>query len=171
MTTLVIGGSASGKSEYAERRAELLPSPRFYIATMQPFGADGAERIARHRQMRKTRGFETIEHYSDLALLKLPRRGNALLEDIGNLVANELYGGNSHAAPPDELAERIARGVISLAEQCNDLLVVTNDVSRDGVRYDEETTRYIEVLEGVNRRLAAKFDETIEVVVGIAIEL
>ena len=56
MFTLVIGGSASGKSEYAERHVLSLSTPektspqfgnRIYIATMQPFGEDARARIAR----------------------------------------------------------------------------------------------------------------------------
>ena len=41
MFTLVVGGAASGKSEYAEQlilRAGALP--RYYVATMEPFGAE-----------------------------------------------------------------------------------------------------------------------------------
>ena len=33
MRALVIGGAASGKSEYAEALAISLPQPRFYVAT------------------------------------------------------------------------------------------------------------------------------------------
>ena len=50
MFTLVVGGAASGKSEYAEQlilRAGALP--RYYVATMEPFGAEARARIARHR--------------------------------------------------------------------------------------------------------------------------
>ena len=36
MFTLVIGGAASGKSEYAEARALSLPGKRVYLATMRP---------------------------------------------------------------------------------------------------------------------------------------
>lgn len=37
MFTLVIGGAASGKSEYAEAHVETLPGRRLYIATMEPW--------------------------------------------------------------------------------------------------------------------------------------
>lgn len=76
MFTLVIGGSASGKSEYAESlllQSEYLP--RYYIATMQPFDGECHARIARHRQMRAKKQFETIERYTGLAGLVLPERG------------------------------------------------------------------------------------------------
>ena len=88
MLTLVIGGSASGKSEYAEQRVLSLDGARIYIATMQPYGKEAEERILKHRQMRKNKGFETIECYTGLQDLNIPPGSNVLLEDLGNLMAN-----------------------------------------------------------------------------------
>ena len=65
MLILVTGGSASGKSAYAESLC-LTASPRVYLACMQPFGAEGAKRIERHRTMRKDKGFLTVERYTYL---------------------------------------------------------------------------------------------------------
>lgn len=94
MFTLIIGGSASGKSSYAERLTVSLPGdgPRIYLATMEAFGAEAHARIARHRQMRRGRGFETLECTRNLASAQVPPGSNVLLEDMGNLVANELFG-------------------------------------------------------------------------------
>ena len=47
--TLVIGAAASGKSAYAESLCLGHDGPRVYLATMEPFGEEGARRIARHR--------------------------------------------------------------------------------------------------------------------------
>ncbi|MBP3879053.1 MAG: bifunctional adenosylcobinamide kinase/adenosylcobinamide-phosphate guanylyltransferase [Lachnospiraceae bacterium] len=66
MLCLVIGGSASGKSEYAERHVCALPGRRIYAATMQPFGEEGRQRIARHRKLREGKGFVTVEVPRDL---------------------------------------------------------------------------------------------------------
>ena len=92
MFTLVVGGAASGKSEYAEQlilRAGALP--RYYVATMEPFGAEARARIARHRVLRAQKRFETIECPVGLSRVLLPARGAALLECLSNLAANELY--------------------------------------------------------------------------------
>ena len=94
MFTLVVGGAASGKSEYAEQlilRAGALP--RYYVATMEPFGAEARARIARHRVLRAQKRFETIECPVGLSRVLLPARGAALLECLSNLAANELYSG------------------------------------------------------------------------------
>ena len=52
MILLVTGGSASGKSEYAENRALQMAKegqrPLIYLAAMMPFGKDAEKRIERH---------------------------------------------------------------------------------------------------------------------------
>ena len=93
MLVLVTGGAASGKSAHAERLlCDRAPSSRLYLATMQPFGAAAQARIARHRALRQGKGFETVECSTDLAGLTLPRHYDGiLLEDLGNLLANEIF--------------------------------------------------------------------------------
>ena len=49
MLTLVTGGAASGKSEYAERLAAACDGPRVYIATMRPLDKGSVARIEKHR--------------------------------------------------------------------------------------------------------------------------
>lgn len=176
MTVLVTGGAASGKSEFAERELVRLSQAggrRFYIATMPSFGDENRARIERHKLARLGRGFETIERSTALTELTLPECGQyALLEDIGNLAANEIfsageYGTMDFSKVCDRAAERMVQGVLHVASQCEALVVVTNDVSRDGGQYDAETTGYIRTIERVNRALAAEFDTVYEVVVGI----
>ena len=89
MVTLVIGGAASGKSEFAEGLVLAAGDlPRYYIATMQPFDGECRARIRRHRAMRAQKGFETIERYTGLSGVTLPRRSAVLLECVSNLAAN-----------------------------------------------------------------------------------
>ena len=45
MLTLVVGGAASGKSEYAESLVLKTPLPRVYLATMQVWDAECAARV------------------------------------------------------------------------------------------------------------------------------
>ena len=56
MFTLVIGGAASGKSEYAEALVMKLDGPRVYLAAMEPFGPEAEARIgiAREKNSRIT---------------------------------------------------------------------------------------------------------------------
>jgi adenosylcobinamide kinase/adenosylcobinamide-phosphate guanylyltransferase len=164
MRTLVIGGGASGKSEYAEELFSSLTGKKFYVATMMPYGKDSLSRIEKHRQARRDRGFSTIEHFYELEKLRLPERGAVLLECLGNLTANELF---SLGLSEDEAYKSMLIGIEALALQSDDLVVVTNDVFSGGCDYDESTLLYIRTLGKLNAALAASFDRVIEVVCGI----
>lgn len=167
MFTLVIGGAASGKSEYAEGLILASPhKPRYYIATMEPFGPEGQARIARHRELRRGKGFETVERYTDLAALRLPRRGAVLLECLGNLTANELYSPGG-AGTVEGAVSAVAGGVEALLPQCADLVVVGNEVCSGGRNYAGDTDSYLRALAAVNRLLAQRADRVCEVVCGI----
>lgn len=166
MLILVTGGAANGKSRYAESLCMQKSLPRFYLAAMQPYGAEGEARITRHRAMREGKGFETIERYTDYASLVLPARGTALLECVCNLTANEMFDENGSVSDP---VERVLAGVDALFAQCETLIIVTNDVGSDGVSYAPETEAYIAALGAINRALAARADTVVELVAGIPI--
>ena len=122
MLTLVLGGAASGKSEYAESLVLKTALPRYYLATMQVWDAECAARVAKHRKMRARKQFTTVECPLHLEQVQLPARGTALLEDLGNLTANELYspgGAGKHAA------RAVLAGVEAVASQCENLVLVS----------------------------------------------
>ena len=92
MITFVLGGSGSGKSEFIEGLTMRIKSDKkFYIATMQPFDEEAYAKIARHREMRATKGFDTIECQTNVSKVRVPEGSTVLLECISNLVANEMY--------------------------------------------------------------------------------
>lgn len=168
MRTLVIGGGASGKSEYAEELFSILQGKKYYIATMMPYGADGLARIEKHRQARRDRGFFTIEHYYKMDSLELPERGAVLLECLGNLTANELFSLN---LSEEEALDSILKGIDTLSQQTEELVIVTNDVFSGGCNYEEGTLLYIRTLGRLNTAIAARFDRVVEVSCGIPIFL
>ena len=148
MLTLVLGGAASGKSEYAETLVLHSALPRYYLATMQVWDAECAARVEKHRKMRAAKQFETLECPLHLETVRLPRRGTALLEDLGNLTANELY---DPAGAGDAAAEHILQGLDALAVQCENLIVVSNEVFSGGADYAGDTDRYLLALAGERR--------------------
>lgn len=167
MFTLVVGGAASGKSEYAESLVLLSPHrPRYYIATMEPFDGEGLARVEKHRRMRADKQFETVERYVNLPDLRLPKRGVALLECVGNLAANELYSSGG-AGTVKGAWRAIVMGVQALLLQCEDLVVVSNEVFTGGMDYAEGTKDYMRVVAGVNHALAQYADQVCEVVCGL----
>ena len=170
----MIGGSASGKSDFAERHVLSLGAdgPKIYIATMAPFGEEAQARIARHHAMRRDRGFETIECYRSPGKICLPENSNVLLEDLGNLLANELFSdAQSDISNPRKtwkiVSDRIAEEIESLLSVCAHLTIVTNEVFSGGKNYEEETLAYMRALARINRRLAKKADVAAELVCGL----
>ncbi len=161
MFTLLIGGAASGKSALAERVVQTLPGERYYIATMIPGNREGYERIARHRRQRTGKAFTTLECYNNLFKAEIPANSNVLLEDIGNLLANELF------APAGGGAEAVQAGIDALLLQASHVTAVTNDVFCGGTAYGDETLHYLRELAHINRLLAKRADVVAEVVCGI----
>lgn len=169
MFTLVIGGAASGKSEYAESLVLRSPHrPRYYIATMEPFDEEGRRRVEKHRRMRADKEFETVERYTDLSSVRLPGRGAVLLECVGNLAANELYS-PAGAGTAEGAASAVADGVDALLAQCGELVAVGNEVCSGGRDYAGDTERYLRTLAEIHRRLARRADRVCEVVCGIPV--
>lgn len=161
--TLVYGGAASGKSRLAERMCCARDGSRLYVATMRPYGNEAAERICRHRTQRANKGFDTLEYYYDLDRLVLAQRyDTALLEDVGNLVANQMFSRKERYSP-----DRIVEGIRHLAAQVGSLVVVANDVFADAGRYDGDTTEYLRCMAHAHRRVADLADCVVESVCGL----
>lgn len=167
MLFLVTGASGSGKSEYAERLAVESPGfPRIYLAAMMVWDEEGRQRVSRHQAMRAAKDFITVERHYDLEGFK-PESSNAviLLECMSNLVSNEYW------REKEGTEDRILRGIRSLNQRCQDLIVVTNEVFSDGVCYDPETEDYIRILGAVNCRLGRLAGCVAEVVCGCPVNI
>lgn len=172
MLYVVTGGSASGKSAFAETLVQsFLSEKNYYIATMQPFGEEGKKRIEKHRNMRAGKGFQTVECYDHIGQLIFAGTGEGysiLLECVSNLVANEMF---SCGQSGDEVIKSVVGGVEILAAQAEEMVVVTNEVFSDLSEYSLETLGYMRALGEVNRQLARISDRTWEVVYGIPVRI
>ena len=188
MMTLVCGGAASGKSAYAEALiCGTGEKRRIYLATMKPFGKEAEERIRKHRAMRADKGFETLECFTAGTIrgLFIPPGAAVLLEDLGNLCANELFpeaeskgqqdavsvADPTSAAGPDAAADSVISAVSALRQQCAELVIVANEVFSGGADYAGETLSYLRLLGQVSTALAAMSDRVVEVQCGVPVVL
>jgi adenosylcobinamide kinase/adenosylcobinamide-phosphate guanylyltransferase len=166
MKTLISGGAGSGKSALAEALALRSPATqRVYLATMEVWGEEDRQRVERHRRQRHCKGFLTVERSSRLTELTLPEDCGVLLEDLGNLCANECFGPLGFQGAE----ERILAGVAHIQEQAKELVVVTNELFSDGICYPPETEHYLSILGSVNCTLARRAERVIETVAGLPI--
>ena len=126
MIVVLIGGSGSGKSEFAENTALQLNSGELvYIATMQPFDEESKTRVKRHQRMRQSKNFKTIECFTGLSNVVVEKNTTALLECMSNMVANEMF---AEDGAKENTFFAVKKGINHLAEQTEHLLVVTNNI-------------------------------------------
>ena len=169
MLVVVTGGSGSGKSAFAEETVlSFGEARRIYIATMQAFDEECHRRIRRHRHMRAGKSFETIERYTELDELLIPKDCVVLLECMSNLVANEMFSG-ADIVLEDVVVGHILQGIKSLSAKVDELVIVSNNVFEDGISYDATTQAYIRALGRINTGVATLADTVTEVVVGIPV--
>ena len=171
MIALIYGGSGSGKSAYAEELVLRFSQDgaRYYLATMAVYGEEGRQKVERHRALRATKQFQTIEQTANVRLAAeqiTKKPATVLLECMSNLVANEMFSEQGMVAW-ETVEEKIITEVTALAKGCEHLVIVTNNVFEDGTDYDEGTMAYIEALGRINRQLAEVSDVVVEVVAGI----
>lgn len=179
MKLMLTGGSANGKSTFAEKLALELPGPHYYLAAMKPYGPEALVRIQRHRASHDRQGFQTIERYKDIGDLRLLRRGTLLLECLCNLLDNELFspsagtGGDCFGTDHFDtdrsgtVISHILQGLKLLGDQCENLIVVTNDVGSDWPGYSDSTLEYRTALGRLNCLAAASMDAVAEITAGI----
>ena len=186
MLHIVYGGSASGKSSYAESFAMSLQGEGrlLYIATMYPYKWNTTEidpetmqRIERHRAMRADKGFDTVECYRHVEHIVAKRQDVLLLECMSNLLANEMYleqdsnAGSDMAETMSPVSNKIVQALVDLSTRVQELVIVTNDVFSDGgsLTYDESTREYVKNLAEINCALARVAETVTEVVCGIPV--
>ncbi len=181
--TLVVGVPDSGKSALAEKLVleQSGDGKRIYLATMIPYGKDGAERVKKHRNLREGKGFFTIEEPVNVSKAVIGVEGiegsTCLLECISNLVGNVMHddalildngaGGstvsseNQHHGKKDIdewIISKVMTDIEKLAGTCRNLVVVTNSFPGDNEEYDEDTRRYVRLVDEINARLSRSAD-------------
>lgn len=177
MILFVAGGTASGKSAYAEKRAAALhrqavregfPDPLIYAATLSDQSEASLARIRRHQAQRRAYPYQTQECFSIRHLRDLTDQSSGktvLLDCLSGLVANVLFSG----ADGKEAAMQLPELLQELGRTCRNLIIVSDLVFSDGIHYDAETETYIELLGICCRAAAAAADQAVEVVCGIPV--
>jgi len=162
----VLGGARSGKSRYAQSRAEAMPGDPVFIATAEAFDDEMRERIARHRADRDAR-WRTVE-----APRKLPAAIDALndaesvvLVDCLTLwVSNLLLADADIPAAGRQLSDAIARFEGAL-------ILVANEVGLGIVPDNALARRFRDAAGLLNQSVAAAADEVVLLTAGLPLAL
>ena len=165
MLVFVSGGSASGKSALAERLcAALSPGAQhIYTATMPVRSDEDRRKVARHHALRAGRGFETFEMPNRLG--PVPPEAAVLLECLSTFTANRMFdcGGPE---PADGWEAALWAELQPLLDRPGHTVIVSADLTSDGVDYGPLTEEYRRVLTGLGVRLCARADCAVEAVLG-----
>jgi adenosylcobinamide kinase / adenosylcobinamide-phosphate guanylyltransferase len=173
--TLVLGGTRSGKSGYAEG---LLPpdGPVTYGATARPHVDDPEwdTRIATHRN-RRPPGWRTLEDPDLPALLRTsaPDGPALLIDDLATWLTGVLddAGAWSEPGPGPELDARLAELVDAVAAARGRVVLVSAEVGLGVVPATRAGRVFRDELGALNARLAAVCDEVLLLVAGLPLRL
>ena len=164
--TLVLGGARSGKSAFAQARAEARGGALLYIATAQAFDAEMESRIGAHRAARGPR-WRTLEEPLELAraLSGTAAAGSVVLVDCLTLWLSNLM-----AAGRDARTEGAALAA-SLATLAGEVIFVSNEVG-SGIVPDNALARAFRDAQGrLNQEMAAACGSAFLVVAGLPVTL
>jgi len=152
--TLVIGGTRSGKSAYAERLAEEIAGPVTYVATADSDDASMAHRIRRHVE-RRPASWTTV-HAGD-ALGSAAEAADCLIDGLGVWIAGVLH--RHDGAAGDVVVGEIER-VIEIARS-REVIVVAEEAGQGVLPPDDLSRRWLDLLGAATQRLgraAARVD-------------
>jgi len=171
----VTGGSRSGKSAWAQQRAEEIPGPRLYIATCPVIDSEMEERVRRHREARRGKGWETIEETVDLAgVILRSGEGKTVLVDCLTLWINNLmYERERNGETLDEEdVVAYCRDVVGACRKITGtVFFVTNEVGM-GIIPDNATARRFRDMAGrCNQEMAKAADRGTLLVSGIPLKI
>lgn len=170
MTVLILGGTRSGKSDYAQQIALDLAKggTHYYLATMIPGDREDDARVQSHLERRAGMGFETIEQGRDIlkALDRSETGGTYLLDSVTTLLTNELFRPENNYEPDEAAACRCCAELVEFTRRVANAVIVADDLFRDGRRYDAATDSFRFHLGRVCRVLAEECETVLEMTSG-----
>lgn len=181
---LVLGGSGSGKSDFAQTLASRLGEPVIYLATGVADGPEMEWRIQEHKASRPA-SWITVEATQGLAETvrrQAPQGATVLLEDVGSLTAACLphvdedadqlaRPGQSVAAALSALRDELAALEAWCAETQVSLVVVSSEVGLGLLPPSPVGRLYKDVIGTINQELASRAREAYLVVAGLPLHL
>ncbi len=184
--TLVLGGAASGKSEWAESLVHELGSRVWYLATALPGRAAARspiwrEKISRHR-IRRPKSWRTFVLADHRLPAFPPERPHAILLDSLTLWVSARI--SRSAAPSAGVSDpgRIGRSngnhlredlasLLAHLRSLAPLVIVSDEVGMGLTPITAVGRRFIEVLGRINAATAAAADEVFWIVSGTPVQL
>lgn len=163
--TLVLGGAASGKSDYAEQLVTATGRPMLYIATAQSFDTEMDDKISQH-QARRGDGWRTIEAPLDAAdAFGCATEHEAVLFDCATMwLSNQLFA-------ETDLGHAEVTLFNAIADCAAPVVVVSNEVGAGIVPENALARRFRQVQGELNQRIAQRAALVVTVMAGLPLVL
>jgi adenosylcobinamide kinase/adenosylcobinamide-phosphate guanylyltransferase len=166
---LVTGGARSGKSRFAQSRAEAWKGGLLFIATAEVLDLEMRERVETHRQERGPR-WDTLEEPLDLAGALTAAAGyDGVLLDCLTLWTSNLLG--AHGSDESRLRAAVDAFLAALEGFDGRLCIVTNEVGSGIVPENRLARRFRDLAGTVNQEAAARATAAFLVVSGLPMRL
>lgn len=177
---LVLGGTKTGKTTFAENRAKDLEftqkNPVIYIATARVIDSEMKVRIEKHRNNRPSR-WKTIEEPLEVSLIlnNLKNEKCTIILDCLTLLTTNLlfeYGKDLNRDESESLImKKIDEIIISAKELKGELIIISNQVENSLVSEYEWTRMFQDITGLVHQKLAAAAKEVYIMNAGIPLKL
>lgn len=174
--TLVLGGTRSGKSEFAEHLAQKWGEKVTYIATAACLDEEMVRRVAKHRQSRPAH-WPTVEATQEVpaVLEKVAPTSQVILIDCLTLLVSNLLFQEQNEEGPLEVEKRVLTEIEELAIKAREsqakVIIVSSEVGLGLVPDNELGRLYRDILGKANQIMAREARNVYLVIAGIPVEL
>ena len=162
---LITGGQRSGKSTYAEQLALSLSPRPMYIATAHVWDDEFRQRVIKHQERRGPE-WDNIEEERQLS--KIDVEGRTVLIDCLTLWATNYF---FDTRDTDTALQMLRNEFDRFTRQDATFIFVTNEIGLGGVSPDAVQRHFTDLLGWLNQHVAARADEVIMMVSGIAVKI
>jgi adenosylcobinamide kinase / adenosylcobinamide-phosphate guanylyltransferase len=173
---LITGGARSGKSSYALELAESISTKRLFVATCPNVDSEMSERVSRHQEERRGRGWVTIESETDLISIFLKKTEAidvVLIDCITLWVNNILFTEGVHGSQVDDrrVSELCRQWLDAARKFAGTVICVTNEVGLGIVPDNALARKYRDLVGTCNQLIGRNASEVILVSCGIPLFL
>lgn len=166
MIIYITGGARSGKSRFAQEKAQQLTNTPVYVATAHIWDDNFAERVQLHKN---ERGPEWTTYESETNIHKLPIENKVVVIDCVTLWLTNLFVAFENNI--DDSLTAFKEEIDALTELSGTFIIISNEIGM-GVHADTEIGRKFTDLQGwANQYVAGKAEEAIFMVSGLALNL
>lgn len=173
---LITGGARSGKSSYALELAESISLKRLFVATCPNVDSEMSERVRRHQEERRGRGWVTIESETDLAAVFAEQVEDidvVLIDCITLWVNNILFTDDGYGPPVDDnrIGVLCNQWLETAHHFAGTVICVTNEVGLGIVPDNALARKYRDLVGTCNQLIGRLANEVVLVSCGIPLFL